>query len=176
MSWNRCDVRVAREADYAALGRVFAEAERLHREALPHIFRRPPGLFPSAPLFRQWVSDAHSAVFVADDAGELVGFVTVRTDSAPSEEILRPRAFAMVDLLAVRSDRRRHGIGRSLMDAVHSWAGGQGLRHVSLNVWEFNEPALGFYRAVGYQTVSRQMEHALPGPTTQASLTRLAEP
>jgi GNAT superfamily N-acetyltransferase len=67
-----------------------------------------------------------------------VGFVTVRTDTAPPGEILQPRDFAVVDLLAVRSDRRRRGIGRSLMEAAHRWAGERRLAHVSLNVWEFN--------------------------------------
>jgi diamine N-acetyltransferase len=176
MSWNGCGVRAAIEADYAALGHVFAEAERYHREALPHVFRPPPDLFPPAPLFRQWVSQPSSAVFVADDASELVGFVTVRTDNVPAAEILRPRAFAVVDLLAVRSDRQRRGVGRSLMEAAHNWAGEQLLGHITLNVWEFNKPALDFYQALGYQTASRQMEHPLPGPSAQASITGLAEP
>jgi diamine N-acetyltransferase len=162
MSWNHCEVRVASETDYAALGPVFTEAERFHRDALPHVFRPPPGLFPPAPLFRQWVNSPHSAVFVAEDAGDLVGFVTLRTDSAPPGEILQPRDFAVVDLLAVRSDRRRHGIGRSLMEAAHSWAAERRLGHVSLNVWEFNQPGIAFYQALGYQTVSRQMEQPLP--------------
>jgi len=106
-------------------------------------------------------------VFVADDAGDLVGFVTVRADSALEEGILQPRNFAVVDTLAVRSDQRRRGIGRSLMEAVHGWARERQLGHVSLNVWEFNEPAIDFYRALGYQTVSRQMECPLPDPSAQ---------
>jgi diamine N-acetyltransferase len=158
MSRNEVSIRLASDADYAALGPVFAEAERFHREALPHVFRAPQGHFPPAALFRHWVSGAGSAVFVADDAGELVGFVTARADSAPPEEILQPRTFVTVDLLAVRSDRRRRGIGRSLMEAVHGWARERRLGHVSLNVWEFNEHAIGFYEAMGYRTANRLME------------------
>jgi hypothetical protein len=47
-----------------------------------------------------------------------------------------------VDTLAVRSDQRRRGIGRSLLEAVHGWARERRLGHVSLNVWEFNQSAL----------------------------------
>jgi hypothetical protein len=83
-------IRLASEADYAALGPVFAEAERFHREALPHIFRALRGQFPPSSLFGQWVSEAGSAVFVADDAGDLVGFVTVRTDSSRGEDLPAP--------------------------------------------------------------------------------------
>ena len=167
MSRNGMGIRLASETDYGALGPVFAEAERYHREALPHIFRAPQGQFPPPSLFRQWVSEAGSAVFVADNFGDLVGFVSVRTDSAPGEGILQSRNFAVVDMLAVRSDQRRRGIGRSLMEAVHGWARERRLGHVSLNVWEFNEPAIDFYRTLGYQTVSRQMECPLPNPPAQ---------
>ena len=162
MSGNGLRIRLASEADYAALGPVFAEAERFHREALPHIFRAPRGQFPPPSLFGQRVSNAGSAVFVADDAGDLVGFVTVRRDRAPEEGILQLRNFAVVDTLAVRSDQRRRGIGRSLLEAVHDWARERRLGHISLNVWEFNQPAIDFYRALGYQTVSRRMECPLP--------------
>ena len=165
MSGNGLRIRLASEADYTALGLVFTEAERYHREALPHIFRAPQDQFPPRSLFRQWVSEAGSAVYVADDVGDLVGFVTVRTDSAPDRGILQPRNFAVVDTLAVRSDQRRRGVGHSLMEAVHGWARERRLGHVSLNVWEFNQPAIDFYRALGYQTVSRRMECSLPEPS-----------
>jgi hypothetical protein len=49
------------------------------------------------------------------------------------------------------------------MEAAHSWAAERQLGHVSLNVWEFNEPGIGFDQALGYQSVSRQMERPLPG-------------
>jgi ribosomal protein S18 acetylase RimI-like enzyme len=119
MSGDGFGIRLAREDDYAALGPVCAEAESYHREALPHIFRRPEGAFPPLSLFRRWVSEVGSAVFVADDAGDLVGFVTVRTGSTPAEGILQARIIAVVDTLAVRSGRRRRGVGRALMTAAH---------------------------------------------------------
>jgi ribosomal protein S18 acetylase RimI-like enzyme len=168
MSRDGFGIRLAREDDYAALGPVFAEAERYHREALPHIFGRPLGAFPPLALFRRWVSEEGSAVFVADDAGDLVGFVTVRANSTPADGILQPRAIAVVDTLAVRCDRRRCGAGRALMEAAHGWAQERRLGQVSLNVWEFNEPGLGFYAAIGYRTVSRRMERSLPAPSPQA--------
>jgi hypothetical protein len=71
---------------------VFAEAERLHREALPHVFQAPQGQFPPPSLFCQWVSEAGSAVFLADDAGDLVGFVTGFFVLAAYRGPLLPRA------------------------------------------------------------------------------------
>lgn len=153
-----CQVRNATILDYDRLRPVFDEVEAYHREALPQLFRAPPDTFPSRPLYTALIKGPESAVFVADEGGELIGFVTVRVQQAPDDPILVPRRFATVDMLAVRSDRRRQGVGRTLMEATHSWARDQGLQEVQLNVWEFNRRAIGFYESLGYRTASRLME------------------
>lgn len=150
-------VRRGMAEDYDHLGIVFAEAEVFHRQALPYIFRAPAELFPSRAFYTALIEAPDSAFFVAEEHGDLVGFVTVRMEQAPEEPILHPRRFAMVDMLAVGHDRQRAGIGRALMEAVHAWATKRGLPEVQLNVWEFNERAIGFYQALGYTTLSRLM-------------------
>lgn len=154
-------VRSAQRDDYPRLAAVFDEAERLHREALPEVFRRPSGLFPSQHLFCLLVDGQDSAVFVAADGLELAGIVTVRAQATVEDEILVPRRYAMVEMLAARCGWRRRGIGTGLMNAAHSWAAGQGLERVSLRVWEFNQPAVAFYQSLGYRTMSRLMEVSL---------------
>lgn len=151
-------VRPGTSHDYSRLSAIFDEAEAFHREALPHVFRQPAERFPSPALYNGLVLDRDSDVLVAEAGTELIGFVTVRIDTAPDEPILQPRRFAMVDMLAVRSDRRRQGIGGELMEAAHQWARDRDLHDIALNVWEFNQRAIRFYQALGYQSVSRLME------------------
>jgi diamine N-acetyltransferase len=134
-----------------------AGAEEFHRSALPHIFREPAELLPSRSFYAALVNGPDSALFVAEEGDELIGFVTVREERAPDDPLLAPRRFAMVDMLAVGSDRRRRGIGRALMEATHRWAENRGLEELELNVWEFNQRAIAFYEALGYDTLSRHM-------------------
>ena len=154
-------VREALTDDYIRLRVVFDEAETFHRKALPHIFRKPTELFPPQTLYAALVEGEDSTVLVAEDEGELIGFATIREETAPADPILIPRRFAMVDMLAVRRDRQRAGIGRALMEAAHAWARKQGLREIELNVWEFNRRAIDFYGALGYTTASRLMTWSL---------------
>ncbi len=72
-----------------------------------------------------------------------------------------PRRRAFVDSLAVGQEFRRHGIGRALMDQAHAWAIAKGAADVELNVYEFNQPALAFYQALGYETSTRRMVRSL---------------
>ena len=151
-------VRPARASDYVRLSAVFGEAERFHRVALPGVFREPSGLFPPVALFGQLLDGPDSAVYVAEDGPELVGVVTIRAEVVPESQIMLPRRSAIVELLAVRSDRQRRGSGTALMLAARSWATARGLDRVALNVWEFNQSAIAFYQSLGYATSSRMME------------------
>ncbi len=147
--------------DYDRLGLVVHEAEVFHRQALPEVFRKPPERFPPRSLYYTLITAAESTVLVAEREAELVGFVTIRVDEAPDDPILTPRRFAMVDLLAVRREQQHRGIGQALMGAAHSWAHKQGVAEVMLNVWEFNQHAIGFYEELGYTTASRLMSRSV---------------
>lgn len=154
-------VRTARTEDYDRLGSVFDEAEAFHRHALPDVFQKPPDRFPSRELWQSVVSGPASTALVAErPGGDLVAFVAIRTVGAPEDPMLVARRTALVDLLAVRSDQQRLGIGKALMAAVHSWALERDLEEVVLNVWEFNQRAVRFYQALGYTTASRMMRRS----------------
>jgi ribosomal protein S18 acetylase RimI-like enzyme len=160
MGGNASDwvVRAGRREDYERLGQVFDEAESLHREALPDVFRKPPGRVPTREHWQSLVDGDDTTVLVAEgSAGDLVGFAAIRTQHAPDDPMLVARRTAFVDLLAVRSDAQNHGIGKALMAGVHRWAAAHGLDEVVLNVWEFNERAVRFYEALGYKTLARLM-------------------
>jgi ribosomal protein S18 acetylase RimI-like enzyme len=68
-----------------------------------------------------------------------------------------PRRQAFVDSLAVKQEFRRRGVGRALMDHAHRWAIAKGAADIDLNVFEFNQPAIAFYQALGYETSRRRM-------------------
>jgi ribosomal-protein-alanine N-acetyltransferase len=52
--------------------------------------------------------------------------------------------------IATRSDRRRCGIGRSLMAALLEYGRLRGVRHLLLEVRRSNRPAIALYRGVGF--------------------------
>lgn len=55
--------------------------------------------------------------------------------------------------LGVVPAARRSGIGRGLMEAVHEGARSRGLREITLEVIEANEPAFRLYDELGYEMV-----------------------
>jgi ribosomal protein S18 acetylase RimI-like enzyme len=53
--------------------------------------------------------------------------------------------------LAVAPDRRRVGLGRTMMDAAEAWLRARGAPKIQLMVRDDNEAALDFYEALGLE-------------------------
>jgi ribosomal protein S18 acetylase RimI-like enzyme len=150
-------IREATAADYAAIGDIFAEADDLHRQHLPHIFQKPPGPAREQEYILGLLADESVGLFLAQLGGQVVGLVCVLARAAPAVPMFVPRRYANVDSLVVQQGFRRRGIGRALMERVQAWAQDKGLDHIELHVWDFNQEAIAFYQQLGYENLSRRM-------------------
>ncbi len=154
-------IRAATDTDYGRLQQVFDEVEEFHREALPTIFRKPETTFPSQGMFTSLVHDSGAEVLITEGEKSVLGFLIIREARSPDDPILMPRRYATIDMLAVRRDYQRNGIGSRLVDAAHAWARGRGLGEAELEVWEFNDQARAFYEHMAYRTLSLRLTRRL---------------
>ena len=154
-------IREADVTDYEDLCVLFDEGDVLHRENLPHIFRKPKTPLWDKNFISNLISDDNVGLFVAETKSQVVGLVYAIIRESPPIPIFVPRRYVMVDNLIIKENFRHSGIGRALMERVHQWAGEKGLSTVELNVWEFNKPAIEFYHRLGYKTISRMMSKQL---------------
>ena len=150
-------IRQATADDYDALCAIIDDVDSLHRDRMPHIFQKPPGPVRDKEYILSLLADDNIGLFVAEVEGQVAGFVHILVRDTPPWPVLVPRRRAYVDSLAVGQEFRRHGIGRALMRQAHAWAIAKEAVVVELNVFEFNQPALAFYRALGYETSTRRM-------------------
>jgi ribosomal protein S18 acetylase RimI-like enzyme len=127
---------------------VLSLAERLQEGVAP--WRDAPAVRAAVT---EWVRDAvdsdtseSRAVFVTEEDGEVVGFVTASTRRHFAGEL-----DVYVGELVVDRKAEGRGIGRMLMAAVEDWGREQGLAHISLDTGAANAHARAFYRALGYE-------------------------
>ncbi len=148
MSAGAGGLRRAEPRDRDALAGLFAELLGHHAALEPafavraDVRERLPGIV--ARLLRQ--SDA--AVFVWEEAGDVAGFCSVCVTRAPDAMVEASRA--EIEELGVRSDRRRTGIGRVLVDAACAWAKSRGAARIEVRVAVRNAEGQAFWRALGY--------------------------
>jgi GNAT superfamily N-acetyltransferase len=91
-------------------------------------------------------------VVVAELDGELVGLAHLQV--TPAIELDRP--VAKVGALVVDEARRRHGIGRALVDALEAEARRRGCEVLFLTTSERRDDAHAFYERVGLEHTGRR--------------------
>lgn len=150
-------IRKAVVADYDQLCELFAELDKLHHDALPHVFCVPSAPLRSLDYVASVVADSDAVVLVAEFDGRIVGAIHVTLREASEFPVFVDRRYAWVENLGVRREFRRRGIATELMRRAQDWARARGVTQCELNVWEFNEEALEFYASLGYETASRRL-------------------
>src|SRR5436190_10460644 len=95
----------------------------------------------------------HAAVFVAENAGEIVGRLSVARDPHPASN-------HVADLgLMVAAAHRRRGIGRALLARAVEWAGDARVRKLELHVFPHNAPAIALYESFGFVREGYRRDH-----------------
>ncbi len=134
-------IRLARPADLPALVGLLRELFSIEKDFAFDEARQRAGLrrmLGRSPSRRLWVAVAEDGV-----VGMCSAQVVISTAMGGPA--------ALIEDVVVRSDRRGQGIGRRLMDAVERWAQRRGIERLQLLADRTNLPALGFYRALGWQ-------------------------
>lgn len=157
-------IRKADLGDLESLLPVYEEGDRFHREALPHIFKKPEDTPHIKEYLASLIANPMARVFLAvrtentaSQANHIIGLLIALIRQTPELAIFVPRRYVMIDNLIVASEFRRQGAGEALMEAAEEWACTEGAREIELNVWEFNQNAILFYDHLGYETGARRM-------------------
>lgn len=154
-------VRPAVPDDVAALARLNAEVQELHRAARPDRYRDAP-LGEIEDWMRQLLADAQVVVLLADgEDGGAVGFAVVRRHESPGHTFALPRLDAVVEAVGVTATAQRRGAGRALMAAAEELGRQWGAATVVLDVQSFNHGAHDFYLALGYRPATTRMSKRL---------------
>ena len=152
-----CSVRVATIDDFYGISEVFEEADLLHSQALPEIFRATEAPARSKAYISERIAGENSVFLLAESGNRIIGVLHITIMETPEWPILVPRRYGIIHDLVVRRDYQRLGVGRLLMEKAHGWAMEKDVTQVELTVWEFNEGAIAFYEELGYSTAGRRM-------------------
>lgn len=155
-------IRPATRDDVPALADLARQTDEMHAEILPDYFRVPgAGPTRSRDEMLRGLDDRAEVVLAAEEDGRVVGFVHALLFDTPARPTMTPRRRVHLDDLVVDRAHRRRGIGRSLVDAAAGWARDRGAAELVLTVWMGNDAADGFYRRLGWKTLSRVLHKQL---------------
>jgi ribosomal protein S18 acetylase RimI-like enzyme len=101
-----------------------------------------------AEFISEMIKEDPKQVLVAEDNGQLVGYLLFKREQKGPFELQRKLSY-IYDLY-VRPSHRRKGVGKSLMRACLDDLRSAEPRQVRLNVWTKNKSATGLYRKMGF--------------------------
>lgn len=139
-------IRGARDEDAEAVARLWTEA---------YVTSRPGGRAEPYTESDFAVSSAEGRVFVAEDAGEVVGAVVLYAPGAEGRDIAR-RDEAELSRLAVAPGARRAGIGARLVDFCEERARAEGWQAIALWSRSWQAAAHRLYERSGYARASER--------------------
>ncbi|TWI57371.1 ribosomal protein S18 acetylase RimI-like enzyme [Pseudomonas duriflava] len=151
-----CYYREAILEDIPAIRRLRQLLNVQHHAALPEVFALPETAQQGEPSEKRLIGAEKARAFVAEDKGEIVGFVIVYLVDE-RHAFYQPIRYAFVESICVVESCRGQGIGRELMTKAERWAIENGAVDLRLNVWAFNEAARRLYEALGYEVRSLAM-------------------
>jgi GNAT superfamily N-acetyltransferase len=146
-------IRAAEPPDVALLLALFGELAEY--ENLTHMMRADErklseALFGARPL---------AEALIAERDGEAAGYALF----FPTFSSFLASAGMWLEDLFVRPAHRRHGVGRALLAAVAERTRERGGERLEWAALDWNELALGFYRALGARTMGEWITHRLEG-------------
>ncbi|HYK03800.1 MAG TPA: GNAT family N-acetyltransferase [Thermoanaerobaculia bacterium] len=156
-------IRRAERRDLPALGRLGAMLMRTHYAFDPQRFL-PPG--QSAESGYAWflgnvLDSPDGCVFVAEEAGEIAGYVYVALEPLSWKELRGPAGF--IHDVAVAEETRGAGVAKQLLAAGIDWLREQGAPRVILWTAAPNDVAQRLFRGMGFRDTMLEMTLELEG-------------
>lgn len=155
------NIRRAMDTDIPDVLRLLSQVLEVHADIRPDIFIPGTTKYSHEELVKMFGDDT-KPVYVALDADNIVrGYAFCQLKEPAFASTMIPRKILYIDDLCVDEAARGQHIATALFEHVRSEAKRLGCGEITLNVWEGNDSAIAFYRAMGMKPREIQMEYML---------------
>ncbi|MEG1743062.1 MAG: GNAT family N-acetyltransferase [Clostridia bacterium] len=146
----------ATQNDLPFLKKLLVYICNYHHINRPDIFKQNCSKYTDDELLQK-INDITQYIYIAFIDGLPCGYIFAYLQN-PKNHVLNDIKTMYIDDLCVAENFRKNGVATALMDHIKQVAKSIQCYNITLNVWEFPESALNFYKNYGMKTMSRKME------------------
>ncbi|MBQ2444495.1 MAG: GNAT family N-acetyltransferase [Clostridia bacterium] len=151
-------IRRAKEEDINGINRLLFQVQQIHAEKRSDIFRKGQKKYTDDEILRIINDDARPVFVFTDEKENILGYVFCIYQITKDSRSLSDRRVIYIDDLCVDEAFRGKHIGYELCRYVENFGKENGFDSITLNVWNLNEGAYGFYNKCGFEPLKVTME------------------
>ena len=138
-------IRFAKENELIRVNELRKQVNDLHVEGKFEVFKAGFNKELQDHVYTIW-KDPEQKIIVAESEGMICGFAVLHHIHKPETPFMQERDFMDIDEFCVDKKYRRQGIASEMIAFIKAYTKEQGINRMELNMWEFNEDALAFFR------------------------------
>lgn len=151
-------VRFAEEKDIVRVNELRKQVNDIHVNNRPDHFKE--GFCKELQDYvLVLLNGENSNIIVVERDGFICGMACVEYIRKPESAYSKARDFYHVQEIAVDEAFRRKGVASELFEFMKKDAKERNLSKIELDVWRFNDSAIEFYEAVGFNETRKWMEY-----------------
>lgn len=154
-------IRRAENKDAEKILDLLTQVLNIHAAIRPDVFIPDTTKYTKPELYEIFKDDSRPVFVAAGEDDEVLGYAFCIIKKQPFSNNMVPFTSLFIDDLCVDESCRGMNIGRKLFDFVKEQAKALGCYEITLNVWEGNDAARGFYENLGLKPKETQMEYIL---------------
>ena len=154
-------IRRAENKDAEKILDLLTQVLNIHAAIRPDVFIPDTTKYTESELYDMFKDDTRPVFVAVSDDDKVLGYAFCVLKKQPFSNNMVPFTSLFIDDLCVDESCRGMHIGQKLFDFVKDHAKALGCYEITLNVWEGNDAARGFYENLGLKPKETQMEYIL---------------
>lgn len=154
-------IRRAENKDAEKILDLLGQVLNIHAAIRPDVFIPDTTKYTESELYDMFKDDTRPVFVAVSDDDKVLGYAFCVLKKQPFSNNMVPFTSLFIDDLCVDESCRGMHIGQKLFDFVKDHAKALGCYEITLNVWEGNDAARGFYENLGLKPKETQMEYIL---------------
>ena len=154
-------IRRAQSKDIPGVLALLSQVLELHAAIRPDIFIPGTTKYTREELEEMFHNDLLPVFVAVNEEDQVMGYAFCVIRNQPFSNNMVPFTSVYIDDLCVDAAFRGQHIGEKLFEHVKEEARKLGCYELTLNVWEGNDGAMGFYERMGLKVKSKTLEFIL---------------
>jgi ribosomal protein S18 acetylase RimI-like enzyme len=151
------DIRKATLADATTLSALNVDVQKIHAEALPHLFKQPMDDSFALQFMLERLEEPQNLFLIANHDGHDIRYLFARIVDRPENPFLHPWKYFYIDQITIKPSYQGRGFGQKLMQQLRQVADQLGIQTILLDTWSFNTSAQAFFKDQGFTTFNYRM-------------------